>query len=276
VIFVERSKMPDKTAEQIKKINEDTQKGIKDSNEKQRDLDYAQEVNRRLQESRQALEKYRNVLRNKGKVMGEDGKESSLWQEIDHFAKRLIDPRRNSTSDWYSCIMEVLALCSMINEAIATSTMKNLGQAFEKLRDSKYGSKADQFKEAAWAHTKSWFCDKLSGGKKIDTPSLIHNVTFKDGKVEIADLRRSDAYNMAADNLANEAFISLTRMWLRENGYEPHPDPKQEGVWVHSDTKVPMEQNDFEELKKNHPLATFLENSMEKVKYEESSPRNSL
>lgn len=213
-------------------------------------------------------------LRNSHKVNKGTDRETTLWDEAMHEADRSLNSGElTSNHDFRSAMMAILAMYGKMNKAANTSVNQTFGEYYNKYV-------YEQFKDPvgrAWIGLKSKMRDAIRRDGDIDLPTFQHNISFKDGKVDIAALTRKDGAplvtyerhtngNLKLDergqkieknpNPANEAFKSLVDAWFIENDYMFVRG--EEGKYVHVTTGQPLNEARFNELKPS--FAEFLKN----------------
>lgn len=251
----------------IREATEKTKQGLADLRQKQtaaalEDYQREQRLKREMQHARDLEE-----LKNKHiKTPGDDRHPAeTLWDHAMKVASGAINAGDvNSTHDFRSSMMALLAMYGKMVEAGSVSAEQTFGEFYErKLRD-KYGIPLSE----AWIGAKSAIRNAIRGNPDIDIPAFQHNLTFKDGKVEIADLVRKDGVPFSKENEINLAFKALVNAWMIENDYTPVGD----GKFRHVDGAELTEEK-FNELKPS--LGEFLEklenNDLAYEAYEPSS-----
>ncbi|KTD11153.1 membrane-associated HD superfamily hydrolase [Legionella gratiana] len=288
--------------------DEEYAKKITDANEKFAKT--AEEI--RKQENERIMQDYQNAqmqkrrmeyamameeLRNKHKVNKGTDRETTLWDEAMHEADRAISAGElTNNHDFRSAMMALLAMYGKLNKAIAVSREQTFGEYYNKYVYEKNGDPIGNM----WIKLKGAMRDAVKGDGEIDIPALQHNVSFKDGKLQIEPLTRKDGaplvvyqrdekgnikYEMDENGKpklddkgqmikvvstephpANEGFKSLVDAWLLEHDYIFVPD--EPGKYKTIDGKY----LDEEEFKRIAPtFGEFLERTAD-LTFEDHSP----
>ncbi|WP_115707289.1 hypothetical protein [Legionella sainthelensi] len=295
-----------KDDEYAKKMAEAQEKSAKAAEEFRReeneritqDYQNAQMLKRRM-EYAQAMEE----LRNKHILHKGTKQETTLWEEINRLADEAMKPEQNSYQDYRAAMMSLLNMFGKMNKAIAVSREQTFGEFYNKYI---YENKEDPIGKA-WLKLKSYMRDGLKGDPNIDLPTLHHNVTFKDGKLDVASLTRKDGaplvvyerdekgnlkYEMdektgkrklddknqpikipsSEPHPANEAFRALIDAWLIEHDY--YKVENEPGKYKSPDGKY-LDEDTFNSLKPS--LAEFLKNPANaELTIEEAPPSPSM
>ncbi|KTC93277.1 hypothetical protein [Legionella cincinnatiensis] len=256
----------------------------KQENEKMaQDYMNAQMLKRRM-EYAQAMEELRNKH-----IKGHDDKGNAItyWDEVNRLADEAMKPEQNSYQDYRAAMMSLLNMFGKMNKAIAVSREQTFGEFYNKYV---YEKNEDPLGKA-WIKLKSNMRDAIKGDADIDLPTLHHNVTFKDGKLNVAPLTRKDGAPLVVyerdekgnikyeidqetgkpklddknqpikiiskePHPANEAFKALVDAWLIENNYQIVPgEPNKH---MNPTTGKYLDEEAFNSLKPT--LVEFLKN----------------
>ncbi len=257
--------------------NESSLKGAAQLREEQNKRDLEAYIAEKRKEDQMRYSKWLDELRNKHKTTSsKTGKESTYWDELNDLADAVINAEQNAYNDWRSNMMSLLNLFSKLNKAANISADQVAGEAWDRVKNPR---------EESWGATKllggvinsagegyigfkSKMLHKIKGDGEFNLPALEHKVTFKDGKVEIADLTRADGVPLDKQNQANQAFKTFVGLWLMENDYVPVKD-KQGEFQRHPNGEV-LDEDTFKKLNADPKtsLATFLKDNAN-LKYEE-------
>ncbi|AUH73129.1 hypothetical protein [Legionella sainthelensi] len=296
-----------KDDEYAKKMAEAQEKSAKAAEEFRReeneritqDYQNAQMLKRRM-EYAQAMEE----LRNKHILHKGTQQETTLWEEVNRLADEAMKPEQNSYQDYRASMMSLLNMFGKMNKAINVSVDQTFGEFYNKYV---YEKNEDPIGKA-WLKLKSNMRDALKGDPNIDLPTLHHNVTFKDGKLDVASLTRKDGaplvvyerdekgnlkYEMdektgkpklddknqpikipsSEPHPANEAFRALIDAWLIENDFQPVPG--EPNKYMNPTTGKYLDEDTFNSLKPS--LAEFLKNPANaELTIEETPPSPSM
>ncbi|KTD55810.1 membrane-associated HD superfamily hydrolase [Legionella santicrucis] len=278
-----------KDDEYTKKMAEAQEKSVKAAEELRKqeneriaqDYQNAQMLKRRM-EYAQAMEE----LRNKHILHKGTQQETTLWDEVNRLADEAMKPEQNSYQDYRAAMMSLLNMFGKMNKAIAVSREQTFGEYYNKYI---YEKNEDPIGKA-WLALKSKMRDTLKGDADIDLPTLHHNVTFKDGKLNVAPLTRKDGGSLVVyekdqdgkpvyekdakgkpklddkgqpirvvssdPHPVNEAFKALVDAWLIENNYQPVPG--EPNKYMNPTTGKYLDEDTFNSLKPT--LDDFLKN----------------
>ncbi|HHF7375730.1 hypothetical protein [Legionella bozemanae] len=194
--------------------------------------------------------KVMDELRNSHKTINKrTGKETTYWDEIKELADEVINSEQTSINDWRSNMMSLLNLFSKLNKAINVSSNQVSGEALDLIKKATHEMPIVRTithpKEFIYEGVKSAILHKIKGNSDINVNALKHKVTFKDGKVEIADLTRVDGIPFDKANDANKAFKKLVDLWLQENDYVMDSQTK---IYKHHPDGTPLDKDAFEAL----------------------------
>lgn len=211
--------------------NESSVKGVEKLREEQRDKDWQSGLETAQMAQRQKWAKFMDDLRNKHKLKNRrEGGPETYWQEVDQLADSMINSEQNAFNDWRSNMMSLLNMLTKLNKAINISVDQVGGELVDyvktKTKNVPLIGAIFHPNERIYQSIKAAIMHRLiKGVGDIASPVLDHKVTFKDGKVNIADLTRDDGVPLSKDNEANKAFKLFVDLWLEENGYEPILNP---------------------------------------------------
>ncbi|MGL5742827.1 MAG: hypothetical protein ACRCXC_09940 [Legionella sp.] len=239
-----------------------------DANTKKRKREQADEDSRYLAERDAKREAAHagvvDELKNRHKIKDpHTGKDTTTWDQVLDEADRLLNPKTNTTVNWTSMMLELLASFKMLFTAIKVSREQLMGKASLPVKHF--------LAEKVWHKTIDFLLDKIKGHPELELDPLHHNVSLdKNGKLVIAPLKDTKGNDLKdplgpdgapiADDARrlNASFKVLTKMWLLENGFrEQQGNP---GSYVfHRPTKngaVPIV--DGKPLKEGEPLTSKL------------------
>ncbi|KTD68330.1 MULTISPECIES: hypothetical protein [Legionella] len=223
--------------------NKSSVEGVEKLRKDQRDKDWQSGLETAQMAQRQKWAKFMDDLRNKHKLKNRrEGGPETYWQEVDQLADSMINSEQNAFNDWRSNMMSLLNMLTKLNKAINISVDQVGGELVDyvktKTKNVPYIGAIFHPNERIYQSIKAAIMHKLiKGVGDIASPVLDHKVTFKDGKVHIADLTRADTGASLGDkktadgrlvkeqNEANKAFKVFVDLWLEENGYEPILNP---------------------------------------------------
>ncbi|MCW8400411.1 hypothetical protein OQJ26_16655 [Legionella sp. PATHC038] len=275
--------------EQKQEANKTSLEGAEKLRKEQRDKEYNAALETEQAKQRQQWAKVMDELRSKHKLKNrKEGGPETYWEEVDQLAEHLINSDQNSTIDWRSNMMSLLNLLTKLNKAINISSEQVAGEGLDLVKQATRPipvlGHLFHPNEKIYQSLKTAIVHKAIRGKSgIDFPVLEQKVSFKDGKVNIADLTRADdGSSLAADiqrgkeeNPANKAFKKFVDIWLEEQGYLPVPHANK-GVYRHHATGVLLNEDKFKELNdnRNTSFATFLKDNAT-LKYDEQKEEQS-
>ncbi|ARB91331.1 hypothetical protein [Legionella longbeachae] len=246
------------------------------------DYQNAQMLKRRM-EYAMAMEE----LRNKHILHKGTQQETTLWDEVNRLADEAMKPEQNSYQDYRASMMSLLNMFGKLNKAMNVSVDQTFGELYNKYV---YEKNEDPIGKA-WIKFKSNLRDSIKGDADIDLPTLHHNVTFTDGKLNVAPLTRKDGAPLVVyerdekgdvkykiddktgkpelddknnpikivsnkPHPANEAFKALIDAWLIENDY--HLVAGETNVYINPKNGKYLDEDTFNSLKPS--LAEFLKN----------------
>ncbi|KTC90233.1 hypothetical protein OQJ18_04880 [Fluoribacter dumoffii] len=235
--------------------------------QQQADLEAAQMI------QRQKWAKTMDELRNKHKVKTKDG-ESTLHEEVQQLADHMITSEQSSINDWRSNMMSLLNVLTKLNKAVNVSSQQVGGEALDLMKNTTrpipYVRGLFHPQEFIYEAAKSAVLNRVKGDGDFNLPLLEHKVSFKDGKVQVADLTRADGIPFNKENEANKAFKTFVSLWLQEHDYVYDTQAK---TYVHYANGTKLDEDVFNELNgKNKPtnFAKFLEHHAT-LKYQEQN-----
>ncbi|MCW8407389.1 hypothetical protein OQJ13_00190 [Legionella sp. PATHC035] len=260
--------------------NKTSLEGAEKLRKEQRDKEYNAALETEQAKQRQQWAKVMDELRSKHKLKNrKEGGPETYWEEVEQLADHLINSDQNSTIDWRSNMMSLLNLLTKLNKAINISSEQVAGEALDLVKQATrpfpvFGHLFHP-NEKIYQSLKTAILHKVIQGKgDFELPILEHKVSFKDGKVKVADLTRADRIPLNNENEANKALKKFVDIWLEEQGYIPVPNPNAPvnsgKVYKHHATGVLLNEDKFNELN-NDPqtsFATFLKQNAT-LKYDE-------
>ncbi|HHT0591872.1 TPA: hypothetical protein ACTXXA_002892 [Legionella anisa] len=264
--------MSDEKLEKLKQDKKDADKSLvkpvteelKEKNQKK----YNDELEAARREHQLKWAAVMGELRKSHKTLNErTGKETTFWEEAMDLADHVINAEQTSINDWRSNMMSLLNLFAKLNKAINISSKQVAGEALNLIKGATHDKPIVRAithpKEFMYEGVKHAILNKIKGNDKIDLPTLLHKVTFKDGKVDVAGLTRSDgiSFENNRQQTANKAFNKFVDIWLMENEYVSGPN--KDGSYVHCVSGEPLTQDKFNELNTTPQtsLEKFLEDS---------------
>ncbi|HHF7365508.1 TPA: hypothetical protein ACPSKY_000604 [Legionella bozemanae] len=260
-----------------KQFEEDIARINKEENEKKR-LESLDEA--RFQHQRQWA-KVMDELRNSHKTINKrTGKETTYWDEIKELADEVINSEQTSINDWRSNMMSLLNLFAKLNKAINISANQVSGEAVDLIKQATNSDNTPILRaithpnERIYEGVKSAILNKIKGNNDVKIDAFEHKVTFKDGKVDIAPLTRKDGIPFDKENEANKAFKKFVEIWLMENQYVP--GPKKDGSYVRFPDGTPLDETEFNNLKKGFSKFLSETASFKFEEQEELEPGQSL
>ncbi|WP_454783664.1 hypothetical protein [Legionella sp. WA2024007413] len=255
--------------EKLKEFNELSSKGMAELREQKNKEDLDAYIAEKRKEEQMRYAKSMDELRNKHRKTNErTGKETTYDEELNELADSVINSEQNAYNDWRSNMMSLLNLFGKMNKAHNISANQVAGEAWDLAKNTPLIGEALKMKESLYIPLKGKLVHKIKGDGDLQLPTLEHKVTFKDGKVEIADLTRSDKISLDKTNEANTAFKSMIALWLAENDYTPVQGKPDE--YEHYASGARLDEDTFKRLNANPQtsLAKFLKDNAN-LKYEE-------
>ncbi|CAM2757910.1 membrane-associated HD superfamily hydrolase [Legionella steigerwaltii] len=174
--------------------------------------------------------KFMDEIRQAGRIKGaREGQPQTYWEEVQQAADYAIAQDQNSTIDWRSSMISLLNMLAKLNKAINISVKQTGAEVVDfakrKSRNSALGVLFHP-DEMIYQHLKAAILHRIKGDGELNIPLLQQKVTFKDGKVNVADLTRADGIDLDKNHLANQALKKFVNLWLEENGYVYDPQEK--------------------------------------------------
>ncbi|PWY55295.1 hypothetical protein DGG96_12570 [Legionella qingyii] len=282
------AKSKDQMETELKKVNELSAKGMAQLREEKNKKDLDDYIAEKRKEEQMKYSKWLDELRNKHKKINErTGKETTYDEELKELADAVINSEQNAYNDWRSNMMSLLNLFGKMNKAVSISADQVAGEAWNRLKNPDL--------ENSWAATqgigylinkagdgytgvKAKMLHAIKGEGELQLPTLEHKVTFKDGKVMVANLTYNQGVQINSpqkqgepakpENQANQAFRSMVALWLAENDYLP-VDGK-EGEYKHYASGAVLDEDTFKRLNADPEtsLSKFLKDNAN-LKYEE-------
>lgn len=243
-----------------KQLEQDIARINKEENEKKR----LESLDEARFEHQRKWAKVMDELRNSHKTINKrTGKETTYWDEIKELADEVINSEQTSINDWRSNMMSLLNLFSKLNKAINISSNQVAGEAVDLIKQATNSDKTPILRaithpqERIYEGVKSAILNKIKGNNDVNIDAFKHNVTFKDGKVEVAPLtdkngiplpKQRGPHGREVENEADKAFKKFVEIWLMENQYVP--GPQKDGSYVRFPDGKPLEETEFNDLKK--------------------------
>ncbi|WP_182393548.1 hypothetical protein [Legionella sp. PC997] len=268
----------DEMDKKLKEFNELSSKGMAELREKKNKEDLDAYIAEKRKEEQMRYAKSMDELRNKHKKTNErTGKETTYDEELNELADSVINAEQNAYNDWRSNMMSLLNLFGKMNKTHNISADQVAGEAWDLTKNIPYVGAPLKMKESLYIPLKGKLVHKIKGDGDLQLPTLEHKVTFKDGKVEIADLTYNHGIQInkpqkpgkpqEPENQANKAFRTMITLWLAENDYIPSNKP---GEYQHFGSGAILDEDTFKRLNANPQtsLAKFLKDNAN-LKYEE-------
>ncbi|WP_454782392.1 hypothetical protein [Legionella sp. WA2022007384] len=277
------AKNKDQIDTEMKDLNERSAKGMADIREQKNKQDLDAYIAEKRKEEQMRYAKSMDELRNKHRMTSKrTGKETTHWEELDQVVEDVINSKQDAFNDWRSNMMSLLNLLKEANTTVNISVEQVAGEGWDMAKNPKEDSwTATKLLGSAihgagdkYTEVKSKMLHAIKGDGDLQLPTLEHKVKFKDGKVDIADLTRSDGIPLDKTNEANQAFKSMVALWLAENDYATVQN--KPGEFEHYASGAVLDEDTFNRLNANPEtsLSKFLKDNAN-LKYEEQQELHS-
>ncbi len=293
MIFVEKQVMAAKSKDQmeteLKELNELSAKGMAQLREEKNKKDLDEYIAEKRKEEQMKYSKWLDELRNKHKLTKRrDGGPETYEEELKELADSVINSEQNAYNDWRSNMMSLLNLFGKMNKTVNISADQVAGEAWNRLKNPDeenswlatklIGNYLIKGAENKYSEVKARMLHAIKGDGDLQLPTLEHKVTFKDGKVHVADLTYNQGVQINApqkqgepkkpENQANQAFRSMVALWLAENDYIPVDGKPNE--YKHYASGAVLDEDTFKRLNADPEtsLSKFLKDNAN-LKYEE-------
>ncbi|WP_131794541.1 hypothetical protein [Fluoribacter gormanii] len=273
------AKSKDQMETELKELNELSAKGMAQLREEKNKQDLDEYIAEKRKEEQMKYSKWLDELRNKHKLTKRrEGGPETYEEELKELADSVINSEQNAYNDWRSNMMSLLNLFGKMNKTVNISADQVAGEAWNRLKNPDeenswlatklIGKYLIQGADNKYSEVKARMLHAIKGDGHLQLPTLEHKVTFKDGKVEVANLTHSDGIPLDAANQANQAFKSMVALWLAENDYVLVDGKPNE--YKHYASGAVLDEDTFKRLNADPEtsLSKFLKDNAN-LKYEE-------
>jgi hypothetical protein len=242
----------EKRDKDVGQANADSVKAMEKVRQEKYDQEKKAHFDREKFESQREYAKEMDELRNRHKTGNKrsDGTDITHGDELIDMCKKIIGADVQAFTDFRSNLNSMWQICAKLHETNTIRAQQIAGALWDtKIKGVSLHGVAQWLDENTLIRLKTFLVHSvIKPHSNIDIPTLQQKVSFKDGKVDIKELTRSDGTPLPkeASNQVNNAFHVYVATWLAQNNYVPHDT--EQGKYVHRIDKTPLDEAAFKKL----------------------------